>query len=69
MVYEGITEAAPIRKLLVDMCVRLGSKEWLVPELPPAFCQGVARGFMRRAEEGRVRGVGAAIRKGYRLVE
>ena len=42
-VYEGTTEAAPMRKLLVDMYVRLGSKEWLVPELHPAFCQDVAR--------------------------
>lgn len=58
MMYEGITEAAPMRKLLVDMYVRLGSKEWLVPELHPSFCQDVAREFMRRAEEGRVRGLG-----------
>lgn len=69
MVYEGIIEAAPMRKLLVDMYVRLGSKEWRVPELHPAFCQDVAREFMRRAEEGGVRGVGAAIRKEVYLVE
>jgi len=65
MVYEGTTEAAPMRKLLVDMYVRLGSKEWLVPELHPAFCQDVARDCMsmRRAEDGLVRGDGAVIRK------
>lgn len=62
-VYEGTTEAASMRNLLVDMYVRLGSKEWLVPELHPAFCQDVAREFMRRADEGLVRRDGAAIRK------
>lgn len=69
MVYEGTTEAAPMRKLLVDMYVRLGSKEWLVPELHPAFCQDVAREFMRRAEDGLARRDGAVIRKGDYVVE
>lgn len=52
IIYEGTTEASPMRRLLVDMYVLHGSKEWLVPKLHPEFCQDVAREFMRRAEDG-----------------
>lgn len=50
IVYEGTTAASPMRRLLVDMYVRHGSKEWFAPELHPAFSQDVARELMAWVE-------------------
>ncbi|GAB7333774.1 hypothetical protein MBLNU13_g05298t1 [Cladosporium sp. NU13] len=45
-IYEGTTAASPVRRLLVNLYVRHGEKAWLVPELPSAFFQDVARELM-----------------------
>lgn len=61
IVYGGATDAAPVRRLLVDLYVRHGSKEWMQPELHAAFCQDVARELLGRTQHGDVMGRPATI--------
>jgi hypothetical protein len=69
LVYEGTTAASPMRKLLVDMYVRHGSKEWLAPESHAGFCQDVARELMGTLGQAIVARSGATIRTEDYLVE
>lgn len=68
IVYEGTTATSPMRRLLVDIYVRHGSKEWLVPELHPAFYQDMARELMGRFAKVVVGRSGETIMTGDYLV-